>query len=136
MQIPHFVWDGNCGAGEYHRENMHELSIAMSIVEFAQGEAERRGSPRVMAVHLRLGAFSGVVKEALLSCYEMACGDTLLAGSKLIVEEIPLVIYCATCDARRPVEPNQWFSCSVCGAAAPEIVQGRELEVTALELEE
>jgi hydrogenase nickel incorporation protein HypA/HybF len=123
-------------AGEYHRENMHELSIAMSIVEFAQGEAERRGSPRVMAVHLRLGAFSGVVKEALLSCYEMACGDTLLAGSQLIVEEIPLVIYCSACDARRSVDPNQWFSCSVCGAPTPEIVQGTELEVTALELEE
>ena len=115
---------------------MHELSIAMSIVEFAEGEAERRGSPRVTAVHLRLGAFSGVVKEALLASYEMACGDTRLAGSQLIVEEVPLVIYCSACDARRPVDPKQWFSCSVCGAPTPEIVQGRELQITALELEE
>jgi len=115
---------------------MHELSIAMSIVEFAQGEAARRGSPRVTAVHLRLGAFSGVVKEALLSCYEMACGDTSLAGSQLIVEEVPLIVYCSACDARRPVDENEWFCCSVCGSPTPEIVQGRELEVTALELEE
>ena len=123
-------------AGEYDRENMHELSIAMSIVEFAQGEAERRGSARVISVRLRLGAFSGVVKQALLSSYEMACADTCLEGSQLIVEEVPLVIYCATCDARRSVDPNQWFSCSVCGAPTPEIVGGRELEVTSLELEE
>jgi hydrogenase nickel incorporation protein HypA/HybF len=115
---------------------MHELSIAMSIVEFAQEEAERRGSVRVTAVHLRLGAFSGVVKEALLSSYEMACENTCLAGSRLIVEEVPLVTYCSACDARRPVDANQWFSCSVCGSPMPEIVQGRELEVTALELEE
>ena len=54
---------------------MHELSIAMSIVEFAQEEAERRGSARVISVHLRLGAFSGVAKQALLSSYEMACGE-------------------------------------------------------------
>jgi len=46
------------------------------------------------------------------------------------------VIYCAACDARRPVEPNQWFSCSVCGAPTPEIVQGKELEVSALEIED
>jgi hydrogenase nickel incorporation protein HypA/HybF len=115
---------------------MHELSIAMSIVEFAQEEAERRGTARVISVRLRLGAFSGVVKQALLSSYEMACADTPLEGSQLIVEEVPLVIYCPVCDARRPVDENQWFACSVCGAPTPDIVQGRELEVTALELED
>ena len=50
---------------------MHELSIAMSIVEMAQEEAQQRGV-RVNAVHLKLGAMSGVVKQALLSSYEMA----------------------------------------------------------------
>ena len=44
---------------------MHELSIAMSIVELAQEEGERRGA-RVNAVHLKLGALSGVVKDCLL----------------------------------------------------------------------
>jgi hydrogenase nickel incorporation protein HypA/HybF len=115
---------------------MHELSIAMSIVDFAEDEAKKRNASRVIAVHLRLGAFCGVVKEALLSSYEMACDETTLEGSKLIIEEVPLVIYCSACDARRPVDPVQWFCCSVCGAPTPEIVQGRELEVTALELQD
>jgi len=123
-------------AGEYHRENMHELSIAMSIVEFAQGEAERRGSPRVMAVHLRLGAFSGVVKEALLSSYEMACEDTLLQGSRLVVEEVPVLIFCRQCDAQRPLHSVQLFCCSECGTPTGEIVQGKELVVVGLEVEE
>jgi hydrogenase nickel incorporation protein HypA/HybF len=43
---------------------MHELSISMSIVETAREEAERRGA-QVTAVHLRRGALSGVVKDAL-----------------------------------------------------------------------
>lgn len=115
---------------------MHELSIAMSIVEFAEEEAERRGSSRVIAVYLRLGAFSGVVRNALLSSYEMACADTCLAGSRLVVEEVPLLVYCPACNARLPVDAAQWFTCSVCGGPTPEIVQGKELEVTALELEE
>ena len=50
---------------------MHELSIAMSIVEMAEEESERRGGGHIQAVHLRLGLLSGVVKEALLSSYEM-----------------------------------------------------------------
>ncbi len=58
---------------------MHELSIAMSIVELAEEEAERRGV-QVTAVHLKLGLLSGVVKDALLSCHEIACEGTRLRG--------------------------------------------------------
>lgn len=114
---------------------MHELSIAMSIVEFAAEEAERLGCARVSTVHLRLGEFSGVVKQALLASFEVACADTPLAGSRLIVEQVPLVVYCSGCDARREVRSDRWFVCSECGTPTPEIVQGNELEVTALELE-
>ena len=71
---------------------MHELSIAMSIVDMAQEEAERRGV-HVSAIHLKLGLLSGVVKDALLSSYEMACMDTPLAGSHLVIEEIPIVVF-------------------------------------------
>ncbi len=114
---------------------MHELSIAMSIVELAEGEAERRGV-QVDAVHLKLGALSGVVKEALISSYEMACTDTSLQGSRLVIEEIPVVIFCPSCRAQRPLRSVQLFCCPECGTSASEIVQGKELEVVALEIQE
>jgi hydrogenase nickel incorporation protein HypA/HybF len=114
---------------------MHELSIAMSIVELAEEESERRGGLHITAVHLRLGALAGVVKDALLSSYEMACAETALAGSRLIVEEVPGVVYCPACDARRAVRPPEWFCCPECAAVASEIVQGKELEVVSLEVE-
>ena len=113
---------------------MHELSIAMSIVELAQEEAERRGA-RIDAVHLKLGALSGVVKEALLSSYEMACEDTPLQGSRLVFEEVPVVVFCPNCQQQRTLSAVQWFCCSECGTPVSEIVQGRELEVTALEIQ-
>ena len=75
---------------------MHELSIAMSIVEMAEEEADNRGA-RVNAVHLKLGVLAGVVKDALLSSYEMACEGTGLQGSRLVIEEIPVVVYCPGC---------------------------------------
>ena len=56
---------------------MHELSIAMGIVDAAMEESQRRGV-QVSAVHLRLGALSGVVKAALMFSYEIACQDTPL----------------------------------------------------------
>jgi hydrogenase nickel incorporation protein HypA/HybF len=115
---------------------MHELSIAMSIVELAQEEADRRGGLQIKAVHLRLGLLSGVVKEALLSSYEIACDDTLLEGSRLIVEEVPVIVFCRQCHARRPAHSTQVFCCSECGTPTGEIVQGKELVVVGLEVEE
>src|SRR5271169_3948945 len=114
---------------------MHELSIAMSVVEMAEEEAESRGV-QVEAVHLKLGALSGVVKEALLSCYEIACEDTPLRGSRLVVEEVAVVIFCPSCRAQRPLSSVQLFCCPECGTPASEIVQGKELEVVALEVRE
>lgn len=114
---------------------MHELSIAMSIVEMAQEEAERR-KVQVDAVHLKLGALSGVVKDALLSCYEMACENTPLQGSRLVIKEVPVVIFCPSCQAQRPLSSVQLFCCSECGAPSSEVVQGKELEVVALEIRE
>jgi hydrogenase nickel incorporation protein HypA/HybF len=115
---------------------MHELSIAMSIVELAEEEIERRGSVQITAVHLKLGALSGVVKEALLAAYEMACEGTSLAGSRLIVEDVPVVVFCSSCQTRRPVSSIQLFCCAECGTPTSEILQGKEIEVVALEIEE
>jgi hydrogenase nickel incorporation protein HypA/HybF len=115
---------------------MHELSIAMSIVEMAEEESERRGRARIQAVHLRLGLLSGVVREALLSSYEMACHATPLEGSQLLIEEVPVEVFCPRCQARRLVRSNQWFSCPDCGTPTPNVVRGKELEIVALEIEE
>ena len=114
---------------------MHELSIALSIVDMAQEEAERR-NVQVEAVHLELGALSGVVKEALLFSYEIACDGTLLAGSRLVVKDVPIEVFCPGCGAAKTLRSLQWFHCPDCGAATSEILHGKELAITALELKQ
>ena len=115
---------------------MHELSIAMSIVEMAQEEAEIRGHAEVQAVHLRLGLLSGVVKEALLTSYEMACHATPLEGSQLFIEEIPVEVFCPQCGIPRVIRSIQWLCCPECGTPTPTVLRGKELEVVALEIKE
>ena len=102
----------------------------MSMVDVASEEAQRRGA----AIHLKLGPLSGVVKEALLSAYELACERSPLEGSRLVIEDVPLLVFCPDCAAERPVVSVQEICCRVCGTPTPEIISGRELEVTALEI--
>jgi len=114
---------------------MHELSIALNILEMAQAEAERR-SVKVNAVHLKLGALSGVVKESLLFSYDVASADTVLKGSRLVIEEVPVAVFCSKCQAQRPVDSVQRLCCTECGTPTSEIVQGKELELVVLEVQE
>ena len=114
---------------------MHELSIALSIIEGVEQEALRQGGGSVLAVHLNLGALSGVVKETLLFSWQVACGGTSLANANLVIKEIPVVVYCPHCQAERILGSIQHFFCPVCESATPEVLQGKELEVVALEME-
>jgi hydrogenase nickel incorporation protein HypA/HybF len=113
---------------------MHELSIALSIIDMVTEEAERRAPERVTAVHLKLGPLSGVVKPALVSAFELAREGSLLADSSLVIEDVPVMIWCDRCHAETaPVVWNE-LRCVACGEPAARIVHGQELEVTAFEL--
>jgi hydrogenase nickel incorporation protein HypA/HybF len=114
---------------------MHELSIAMGIVDAALEEAQKRGV-QVSAVHLRLGALSGVVKDALMFSYEVACQDTALEGSQLIVEDVPVMVFCPQCQEKRTLTSVQSFICPECGSPTRDVLQGKELEVFALEVQD
>jgi hydrogenase nickel incorporation protein HypA/HybF len=113
---------------------MHELSIALGILDVAEEEAARRGA-RVAAIHLKLGPLSGVVKEALRSAHELARETSSFPRAELVIEEVPVVAYCEACAAERPVVSIQQLCCLACGAPTPSVVRGRELEVVALEIE-
>src|SRR5262249_5359446 len=114
---------------------MHELSIALSILDIAAEEAERLGGGRVAAIHLRLGPLSGVVKGALQSAYDLAREDSSLRKAELVIEEGPLAVCCPVCSAARTLVSAQQLRCPTCGTPTPEVVHGRELEVVALEIE-
>ena len=113
---------------------MHELSIAMGLIDLACHEAERRGV-QVLAVHVKVGALSGVVVEALRGAYDLARAGTALAASRLEIEEVAVTMNCPACGDNQPIRSIQELCCKSCGAPATEIASGRELDLTALEIE-
>ena len=114
---------------------MHELSIALSILDMAEEEADRLGGVRILGIHMKLGPLSGVVKQALLNAYELAREGSPLASTSLVIEEVPLLVHCPTCLTTRTVVSVQRMCCNVCGTPTPQVVSGREMEVVALEIQ-
>ena len=82
---------------------MHELSIALSILDVAEEHAAKQDHSQVKAIYVRIGPLAGVVNDALLSAYELATEKTQFERSRLIIEEVPIVIYCSKCEAERSV---------------------------------
>src|SRR5208337_311426 len=114
---------------------MHELSLALNILDVVAKEAEQRGGVRVLGIYLKLGPLAGVVKEALLSAYEIARVGSSLEGAELVIEEVPVMAYCPTCGTARALVSVQQLCCIECGTPAHQLVSGRELEVVALEIQ-
>ncbi len=114
---------------------MHELSIALSIIDIASEESRARDDAVILAVHLKIGRMSGVVIEALQSAFELARGETLLADAELVIEDVPVMVHCPKCNCEQLADSVQSLCCSVCGTISPTITQGCELEVVAMEIE-
>jgi hydrogenase nickel incorporation protein HypA/HybF len=113
---------------------MHELSIALSIVDGVLEEAGRHGTGQVEVVYVRVGRLSGVDKDALLFSYRVACGDTPLVNSRLEIEDVEVVIYCSQCQGERTLRSFPLLICDDCGSAANRVVHGDELEISRLEI--
>jgi hydrogenase nickel incorporation protein HypA/HybF len=113
---------------------MHELSIALNIVDGALEELRRQGAAEGTAVYLRVGRLSGVDKDALEFSYGIACQETALERSRLIIENVDVAIYCAACGGERPIRSFPVLTCAECGAIGERVVHGEELEITKMEM--
>jgi hydrogenase nickel incorporation protein HypA/HybF len=114
---------------------MHELWIAHSLVRMADDAAARAGATAVRAVRVRVGALSGVAREALEFCFDVAAAGTRTAGARLEVAEVPLVVHCSACDRDAALPGVQDLRCPACGIPTGDVRQGRELELESVEVE-
>jgi hydrogenase nickel incorporation protein HypA/HybF len=66
---------------------MHELSIALNLIDAICEELPRIGDRvSVRSVRVRIGPLSGVVPDALAFAFEVAAGDSPIAGARLDIE--------------------------------------------------
>lgn len=115
---------------------MHELSIAMSLIDLAADALSKHGRGRVSVLHLKLGPLAGVDATALKSAFELAREGSPLQGAELDIEQVPIAIRCPTCGVERPVESPHMLCCATCGSTDGKVLHGDEMQLTSLEIEE
>ena len=111
---------------------MHELAIAESIVGIAGRHANGR---RVTKVQLKVGHLRQVVPSALAFSFELVAQGTPVEGAELEVQQVPAAGLCRDCGEETRLESFP-LQCRACGGFDLEILQGEELFVESLEMEE
>ncbi len=112
---------------------MHELSIAMGIVKIAETEAQKAGAHAVEKVELQIGSLSGVELQALEFVWPMAIQNSMLKDAELEIEQIQARAKCLECEQIYPLE-HIYDPCPHCKSHFKDILQGKELQVKALQV--
>ncbi|HEX4065534.1 MAG TPA: hydrogenase maturation nickel metallochaperone HypA [Acidobacteriaceae bacterium] len=112
---------------------MHELSIALSMIDRIEEEAAKH-SGKVRSAQVKIGVLSGVDCEALRFAWEIARAGTNLEATELEIEKIPLLVRCPACGKTYSPEIQALF-CPECITPVQDILAGKELELTTLEID-
>lgn len=107
---------------------MHELGIALRIVDLASRIAKGKGMSLVTEVHMEIGGLTGIVPEALSLSFEFASKGTPVSGAHLQQTMIPPLALCKHC--LREFHPDGFMTeCPGCGSFECKIIRGRELNI-------
>ena len=113
---------------------MHELTLARSLTELVDDYAAQNGCGRVLRVRVRLGQLSAMTR-ALYFCFGSASRGTSCEGAILEIDEVPLTVNCRFCNEVKTPSGRYNFRCPDCGRPTPEVVTGREMQLTSIELD-
>jgi hydrogenase nickel incorporation protein HypA/HybF len=114
---------------------MHEMSIAVNILEIATAEARSAQAKTINNIDIDVGELAGIELESLLFCFETARKSyPETANSQLNVQRIDGLAHCHKCSKNVPAD---FFvaTCPDCGQSGLELIAGRELKVSSINVD-
>ena len=110
---------------------MHELSLAMEVIELVQREAGKNKVSRIQEILIEVGDLSGVDGDIFQSALEMVVKDTILEGAILKINRTPGNGRCNACQ-REFIMNDRLDICPRCQGFPSEIKGGQEFRVLSL----
>jgi len=112
---------------------MHEVSIAMNILQIIEEELSRNLGKTVLHVHLQIGVLSGVVPDSLLFALEASKPNGPLKTAEIFIDRLKAEAKCPECGNQ--FETEDYFGiCPQCGNSRYDIISGRELIIKSVTL--
>ncbi|NPA04278.1 MAG: hydrogenase/urease nickel incorporation protein HypA [Epsilonproteobacteria bacterium] len=116
---------------------MHEYSIVQSLLEIIEENAKRHNARAIKKVVVKIGVLSGVEPHLLEIAFNTFKEGTICKDALLEILIQPLVVKCKECGAISEFEvKNLFFECKECKGIDLEVLDGEEMILMSLEMEE
>lgn len=124
---------------------MHEVSVVTGIVDAVIAELSGYRLEKVNSVDVMIGDMTSLGEEQMRFAYEIVTRGTILEGSELVIEHVPVEVRCDSCGYEGPTrmidDPDYdshaipVLSCPKCGGSIT-VVKGMECSVRSMDIEE
>jgi len=114
---------------------MHEVAICQSIVKTLGEELEEEQFQNVREVHLRVGALSCVEPKILTHVFKYVIEGSPFHRCRLYAHTVEVLAACEHCNSNFKVEHYR-FICPACNRPSSTIIEGNELTIYKIILEE
>lgn len=114
---------------------MHEVSLALEVLDHLAHNVNKQGPLRIVRVTLRVGALSGVDSGALRFALEGLAAGTLIEGAQLEIEDVAGSAWCEVCASRQPID-FRLSPCPGCGHYPLSLPEGTELVIQSVDIAE
>ncbi len=114
---------------------MHEISICQSILKTIEAELEEDQLQNVRAIHVKIGVLSCVEPKVLTHIFTYIIEGTPFNKSSLYTHFVEVLAACEHCNKNFKVE-NYRFVCPECDKPSSTIIEGNELTIYKIILEE
>ena len=105
---------------------MHEMSYILRLANMASETAKANNARSVESVSIQVGEMTGLIPEYLHRYYPKAVEGTILEGSKLEIEYLPVQVRCKNCGSTYHPDRTNEYLCPSCHSAGSELLHGRE----------
>jgi hydrogenase nickel incorporation protein HypA/HybF len=112
---------------------MHEMSIALGIVDIATEACHKRHKKVVMEIGLEIGNLAGVEMSSLEFIWPLAVEGTVLEHAKRVIKRTQGLAKCMDCGHQYEIEKH-FDNCPLCKSYIKQILCGKELRVNYLEI--
>jgi hydrogenase nickel incorporation protein HypA/HybF len=110
---------------------MHELSVALNIVDIAENEVRKAGARKVDEITIEVGRLTNIDTGALNFAWEAAVKNTVLEEAKRNMIGIPGKACCVQCGTDYELD-NLYDACPNCHSFMRKINMGKDLLVKSL----
>jgi len=117
-----------------HGVVMHEVSVALNLLEIIEGKCREEGFQAVDSIRVRVGRASGILPEAFWFAFEAVKKDTIAGEANFIIDLVPLGGLCSRCGNQFITKETYILECPACSSTSFRINQGYELELVELEV--